>query len=416
MKSIHGIFLSWAWVLPLLVNAQGLTDYQSIAAQNNPGLQARYKAFEAALESVAEQSGLPDPQLALGYFLSPVETRVGPQQVRFSLSQRFPWFGTLKARKKAAALRAEARYQAFLNARGQLFYDVAQAYYPLYELHRHLKIEDENLRLLKAYKTLAQSRFKSGKGSLVGVIRADMQLEEARTRQAILKQKKASLLSQFNHLLNRRENALVALPDSLSLGLLPQAAPPDSLLREHPLLAELRLQRQASQAQEQAAERQGLPQVGLGLDYAVVGPRLDAGTPRNGQDILMPMLSLQLPIYRKKYRAARRAAQIKAEHYRLKREEQANTLRRSYARVHFNSRKHAERVQLRKAQMQSAEQARKLLLAAYRQGENDLEAVLEMQEQILTYKKQRVSALVGYHLARAEKAYLMTNSNQPDNE
>ncbi|MDR9373908.1 MAG: TolC family protein [Schleiferiaceae bacterium] len=416
MKRIHRIFIIWAWALPLLVSGQDLAHYQRIAAQNNPGLQAQYKAFEAALAKVAQQSSLPDPQLSFGYFLSPVETRVGPQQARFSLSQLFPWFGTLKAREKAAALRAEARYQAFLAAQSQLNYRVAQAYYPLYELHRHLKIEKENLRLLKTYKTLANSRFESGKGSMVAVLRVDMQLKEAQTRQSTLKQKKAPLLSQFNHLLNRPEGTPVALPDSLGLGLLPQNHPSDSLLSGHPLLAELRLQQKASQAQEQAAVRQGLPQMGLGVDYALVAPRGDASVPGNGQDILMPMLSLQLPIFRKKHQAAQREAHIKAAQYRLLRKEQANSLRQSYAQVRYKCQQQTERVQLREAQIQSAEQALRLLLAAYRQGENDLETVLDMQKKIWAFKKQRTSALVEYHLARAEWAYLMTKSNQSENE
>ena len=35
-------------------NAQSLQDYFKIASQNNPGLQAKYKEFEAALQKVPE--------------------------------------------------------------------------------------------------------------------------------------------------------------------------------------------------------------------------------------------------------------------------------------------------------------------------------------------------------------------------
>lgn len=64
--------------------AQTLNDYFKIAAQNNPGLQSKYKEFEAALQKVDQVSTLPDPNISFGYFISPVETRVGPQRARFS--------------------------------------------------------------------------------------------------------------------------------------------------------------------------------------------------------------------------------------------------------------------------------------------------------------------------------------------
>jgi len=93
--------------------AQTLEDYFKIAAENNPGLLSQYKDFEAALQKVPQVSTLPDPSFSFGYFVSPVETRVGPQQARFSLTQMIPWFGTLKAQGDAATLMAEANISLF---------------------------------------------------------------------------------------------------------------------------------------------------------------------------------------------------------------------------------------------------------------------------------------------------------------
>ena len=49
--------------------AQTLNDYFKIAAENNPGLQAKYKAFEAAVQRVPQVSTLPDPSFSFGYFI-----------------------------------------------------------------------------------------------------------------------------------------------------------------------------------------------------------------------------------------------------------------------------------------------------------------------------------------------------------
>ena len=160
MKITIIIFIS-VLLLGFSAKAQTLEDSFREAAENNPGLQAQYKDFEAALQKVPQVSSLPDPTFSFGYFISPVETRVGPQRAKFSLSQMFPWFGTLAAKADAASLKAEAKHQTFLDAQNKLYYSVAEAYYPLIELNRLKAIEQENIEILQSYKNIANSKFKT---------------------------------------------------------------------------------------------------------------------------------------------------------------------------------------------------------------------------------------------------------------
>lgn len=195
--------------------AQAPEDYFEIAAKNNPGLQAKYAAFEAAIQKVEQVNTLSDPSFSFGYFISPVETRVGPQRARFSLTQMFPWFGTLKAQGNAAALMAEAKYQSFLDARNLLYYQVEAAYYPLYELNQWKEIERENIEILESYKTIANKKFENGTGTMVDVLRVDIMLKDAVTNLSILEDKEKPLVTRFNKLLNRKEDALITVRDSL---------------------------------------------------------------------------------------------------------------------------------------------------------------------------------------------------------
>src|SRR6056297_447338 len=104
-------------IFPTFSQAQSLEDYFQVAAENNPQLQASYNEYQAALQRIPQVNALPDPEFSFGYFISPVETRLGPQQAKFSLSQMFPWFGTLEARGDAASLQAESKFQSFINQR-----------------------------------------------------------------------------------------------------------------------------------------------------------------------------------------------------------------------------------------------------------------------------------------------------------
>ena len=387
-------------------NAQTLEDYFQIAAENNPGLLAKYKNFEAAMQRVTQVSTLPDPNLSFGYFISPVETRVGPQQARFSLTQMFPWFGTLNAQENAATLMAEAKYQEFLDARNKLYYQVSAAYYALYELQRLIDIEKENQRILSSYKEIATVQFQNDKGSMVDVLRVDIMLKDANTELSILNQKRKPLETRFNKLLNRDENESIEIIDSLQIKRIIPDFRKDSLLLANPLLEELDLKVQASQAQERAAIKQGLPKFGVGLDYVIVGERTDATISDNGKDVLMPMVTMSLPIFRGKYKAAQNEAQLMQESYEFQKEEVSNRLISSYEMIWFEIQKQLKLIELFEEQIQESEQSLNLLFSAYSNSGKEFEEVLRMQQQILKYQRLRATALSDYHITLAELDYI----------
>lgn len=390
----------------ILANAQSLDEYFKIAAENNPGLQAKYKSFEAAMERVAQVSSLPDPNLSFGYFISPVETRVGPQRARFSLTQMFPWFGTLKAQEDVATLMAEAKYQEFLDARNKLLYQVAAAYYPLYELKRLVEIENENISILSSYKDIASVKFQNGKGAMVDVLRVDIMLKDAATNLSILEQKKKPLETRFNKLLNRQEDETIIVQDSLYVENLPVTYRRDSLLTSNPLLDELDLKIKASEAQELAATKQGMPKIGVGLDYVIVGQRTDMSVPDNGQDVLMPMVTMSLPIFRGKYKAAQKEAQLMQESYALQKEDAVNRLTSTYEMIWFEIQKQLDQIILYEEQIMTSQQSLNLLFTAYGNSGKNFEEVLRMQQQILKYQKMKATALSDYNIAIAELDYI----------
>ncbi|WP_163324215.1 TolC family protein [Draconibacterium mangrovi] len=405
MKTTIILFIS-LFVAGFAANAQTLEDYFQVAAENNPGLQAKYKDFEAALQKVPQVSSLPDPTFSFGYFISPVETRVGPQRAKFSLSQMFPWFGTLEAQADAASLMADAKYQAFLDARNRLYYSVSEAYYPLIELGRLKAIEQRNIEILQSYKTIANSKFKNGVSPMTDVLRVDIMLKDAETNLGILNKKEKPLLVAFNNLLNRDENEAVVLQDSLAMELLPENFRRDSLLTNNPMLDAIDLKQQASEKSELAAQRQGLPKVGVGLDYAIVGKRTDMEVKDNGKNIFMPMVSVSIPIFRKKYRAAEKEAQLMQEQYSFQKEETINSLTSGYESVWFQIQQQKDLIDLYEEQILETGQTLNLLFSAYGNSGKDFEEVLRMQQQLLKYEKMKAMAESQYQTAVAKINYI----------
>lgn len=393
-------------------NAQTLEAYFKIATDNNPGLLSQYREFEAALQKVPQVSALPDPSLSVSAFGQMVETRVGPQQARFSLSQMFPWFGTLKAQGDAATLMAEARYQSFLDGKNKLYYEVSTAYFPLFELREWIKIEEKNVAILESYKTISNSKFKNSSGTLVDVLRVDILLKEAKTNLEILKKKEKPLLASFNRFLNRDEVEPVIIADTIQIEPVQLDYLKDSLVVDHPLLNSLELRVKAGEASERAAFKQGLPRLGVGLDYIMVGEREDLASgasvpPDNGKDAIMPMVTVSLPIFRGKYKATVKEAQLMQESYSLQKTELANSLNSNYEMAKFEVQQQIDLISLFGQQIKESEQVLNLLFTSYGNSGKEFEEVLRMQQQLLKYDKLKITAHSQYRIALAKLNYII---------
>ena len=158
-----------------LIAGQSLEDYLKIAEDNNPEVKANYQVYLAIIEKSKQVTALPDPKVSLGYFISPVETRVGPQQAKLSLSQSLPWFGTLDTKRSVFEEKAKAQLQVVEEVKNKLHLEVKTTWYQLFELERILELTKENLIILKTYDNLAISKYEVAQTSLVDVIRVQLQ-------------------------------------------------------------------------------------------------------------------------------------------------------------------------------------------------------------------------------------------------
>ncbi|WKK75728.2 TolC family protein [Marivirga salinae] len=406
------IVTSLVLLLSFSANAQNtnsdLDEYFKIAVENNPKLQAEYKAYEAVLQKLPQASSLADPNLSIGYFISPVETRVGPQLARFSLTQMFPWFGTLKAQENVVALEAEARFQSFLDARNKLYWEVASQYYPLYELKKLVQIEKENIEILKSYKSLAERKFSSSSGSMVDVLRVDIMIDDTETNLEILKQKEKPLLTAFQNVLNKEVE--LEISEDLTPLNFERSLVKDSLFNDHPLIQSLEYKIQSAEANERVAQKQGLPKIGLGLDYVIVGERQDMVLADNGKDVLMPMVSVSLPIFRKKYNAQKKEAQLMQESYELQKQNVKNQLDTDYESTVFEIEKQLELLNLYQRQIKKTENTLEIIWKSYSSSGADFEEVLRIQQQFLKYRKLKARAEVEFCISIQKYEYLISNS------
>ncbi|MFO7720456.1 MAG: TolC family protein [Gillisia sp.] len=400
-----GCFLIFFINQPL--QAQDLETYLQMASENNPKVKASYAEFEAAMQRAPQVASLPDPTLTMSAFGRMIETRLGAQEARFNLMQMFPWFGTLRAKEDAANLMAEASFQNYLDLRNQVFFDVKQVYAELYALEKTIQLKKENFSILDSYRELALSRFRSGSSPMVNVVKVDIQRDAAIIEIELLEEKRKPLETRFNLMLRREKGEAIVLQDSI----LPENAlafiEADENFDEHPRLTGLEKQKEAFEMQDIIAQKEGNPMVGLGIDYSIISKRTDANPDMNGRDAIMPMVSVTLPIFRKKIKAARKEAQLMGESILEQQEAQRNELQNEYEAALYELNSARKLLDLYDRQIASSGQANKLLISGFSNSITDFDEVLQMNQDVLMYQTQRIEALKNGLIAQAKLDYLM---------
>jgi len=395
-------------------NAQTLDDYLKMALENNPGIRAKQTEFQAALQKLPQAKALPDPTVNAAFFLSPMMLPMGNQLGSISAMQIFPWFGALDAMENEAARMAEVKLQAVMAAQNELFFKVRNAWFPLFELEEQIRIQRENLRVLETDKELATIKFQHGQAPMVGAIRADIMIDEVTTEIALLEQKRRPLEVAFNRLLDRDDSSPVTISGNLPEPAPGTAARQDSLIANNPALAIFDKQIQAAIAEEKVAGYLRKPMFGAGLQYMPQVKRKGSDLvlpPNNGKDMVMPMLSVTVPIWKKKYNAAVGERRLMQLMYADMKRDMANDLAAMYEMTFYEVEKMAQMVELLNLQMVKTQQAIDLLMAAYSNAGQDFEEVLRLQEQLFRYRMEKISAQTEYQLMLVKLDYLTGKMN-----
>lgn len=406
----HNIFITGIFLLLIssMVSAQDDLDrYLQTAAQNNPGLKATFNEYMAALEVAPQQKSLPDPEVAFGYFIMPVETRVGPQRFKISASQMFPWFGTLKARENAAIQTAKSKFEAFEEAKSKLFNELKVTYYNLYFNQKAIIITRENMEILATFRKLANIKYESGLVSAVDEYRIEMEIGELENQLALLKDKQLLLEVMFNSLLNMEVTEPISLPDTLWTDDFPlsKQAALDSVNRFNHQLLSLDLQQEALNYRQQVASNMGKPSMKLGLDYTFVGKGDNnmAGT----DAFVFPIVGISIPLYRNKYKAMVREVVYLEAAKTYERAEKTNILHTLFENGWKDYRDADRRITLFTSQLNLARKSVRLLETDYATGNKNFEEILRMERKVLKFGLELEKARTDKQAAISFINYLM---------
>ncbi|AGC75853.1 TolC family protein [Nonlabens dokdonensis] len=386
--------------------AQQLQSYIQEAEANNPEIQAFELRYNIAEEKVNEANWIPNTEVSAGYFVSEPETRVGAQRARIGVKQMLPWFGTITARENYATAMADAEYVDITIAKRKLALSVAQSYYSLYSIRAKQAVLDENIQLLETYEQLALTSVEVGKASAVDVLRLQIRQNELQQQQEVLEEEFRAEQTAFNNLLNRESMMTVDVVPEMEI---PQEDPfydNEALALNPELLKYDKLYESVAQS-ELLNQRESLPMIGFGVDYLPVTERSDVNFNDNGKDVLMPMVSVSIPIFNNRYKSISKQNELRQQEIETQREQRLNVLESAFAKAQSqrNQARIAYNTQVRN--LKQAQDAEEILVKNYETGTIDFNDVLDIQELQLKFQMNQIESVQRYYVQSAIINYLI---------
>jgi len=293
---------------PSLLNS--LESYLQLAQSNNPQLKAFEARYQAAIQRIPQAGSLPDPTLSVTHFVESIQTRTGPQENVFMLSQRLPWLGKLKNRKAVASAEAEALWFAYQTQQLELAKQVSILYYEFGYIGQSIRLTQQNLDLLHDFEPVVEEKVKTG-SDLNALLRLKVEIGK-------LEDKRLSL-EQDRLLQNLRINELLALPTATRLPsplwdtpiptVLDLQQLNQSISTHNPELQMLKRKIASADARRQIARLESYPDITLGLNYIQTGsPSVNPTTPDAGNDPWSITITVNIPIWMNKTKSLRSEA------------------------------------------------------------------------------------------------------------
>lgn len=388
-----------------------LAVYIAEAIRNNPSLKSEYQAYQAQMANAKGAGVLSDPQLSVGVFPQAMHHVNGKQLATITIMQMFPWFGTLKAGREQMEYKAQEAYQKFREKSLSTAFDVEKQWYSILATQEKVKAVKRKRALLNDIKKVAIYLYKnytSGLGTKMSdQLRLDAEEERLKEQTESLETQLTLQKQQFNITLHRRPNVALSLPDSFPLRQMPTFNWTE-IERNNPKLAQYSAIQKAFKSQEKQARAKGMPMIGVGLQYMVNGKVDMPMMPNmNGKDMMMPMVSVTIPVYRKKITSAIHSAQLMERSTAYNYQSQLDALQSTYLSIEQRADDVKRKLKLYESEVSLLNRTLELMQKEYATGAASLTDILQTTRESIDYDLLKAEANAQYNTIAAEAIQLL---------
>ena len=388
-----------------------LAVYIAEAIRNNPGLRSEYQAYQAQMANAQGAGVLSDPQLSVGLFPQAMHHVNGKQLATITIMQMFPWFGTLKAGREQMEYKAQEAYQKFREKSLSTAFSVEKQWYSILATQEKVKAVKQKRALLNDIKKVAIYLYKNytaGRDTKMSdQLRLDAEEERLKEQTESLETQLTLQKQQFNITLHRQPNVALSLPDSIPLRQMPTFNWTE-IERNNPKLAQYSAIQKAFKSQEEQARAKGMPMIGVGLQYMRNGKVDMPMMPNmNGKGMVMPMVSVTIPIYRKKITSAIHSAQLMERSAAYNYQSQLDALQSTYLSIEQRADDIKRKLKLYESEVSLLNRTLELMQKEYATGAASLTDILQTTRESIDYDLLKAEANAQYNTITAEAIQLL---------
>ena len=388
-----------------------LAVYIAEAIRNNPGLKSEYQAYQAQMANAQGVGVLSDPQLSVGLFPQAMHHVNGKQLATITIMQMFPWFGTLKAGREQMEYKAQEAYQKFREKSLSTAFSVEKQWYSILATQEKVKAVKQKRALLNDIKKVAIYLYKNytaGRDTKMSdQLRLDAEEERLKEQTESLETQLTLQKQQFNITLHRQPNAALSLPDSIPLLQMPTFNWTE-IERNNPKLAQYSAIQKAFKSQEEQTRAKGMPMIGVGLQYMLNGKVDMPMMPNmNGKDMVMPIVSVTIPIYRKKITSAIHSAQLMERSAAYNYQSQLDALQSTYLSIEQRADDIKRKLKLYESEVSLLNRTLELMQKEYATGATSLTDILQTTRESIDYDLLKAEANAQYNTITAEAIQLI---------
>ena len=153
-------------------------------------------------------------------------------------------------------------------------------------------------------------------------------------------------------------------------------------------------------------QKESSPMIGFGLDYINVSERPNMDFSDNGKDIVMPMVSVSIPIFNKKYKSQTKQNDLQQQEITDQKQERLNALETLLDKA--NNERISARISYatQTKNLKQAKDAEEILIKSYETGTIDFNDVLDIQELQLKFQMNQIEAVKTYYVQTTIINYL----------
>lgn len=241
-----------------------------------------------------------------------------------------------------------------------------------------------------------------GSSGMTEVLRIQLEIAEIENNIESLHSRIKAEKAKFNALLNRDATEEVVLGKAIHKldFLYSEKEALATIEQNNPMLEMISEEGLAYKAKAEMDRKMSYPMIGIGVQYMVVGKTDNAMLAMgdmNGKDMVMPMVSVSLPLFRKKYNAQKKEGELWRKSSEENFKNTLNGLRSEYYSFKSQLDDADRAVKLYEKQTILAQTTYELIVKEFVTGNSDLTNVIQVQRQLLDYQLRKAEALANYN-------------------